>query len=77
IIKYRGCVSQLARNASGVEGTQFTSKNKLYGTITSFSVQHPFPKLRIFYISNNKFSTMQTEFINVDKKKIIEVDIFD
>ncbi|XP_052107690.1 receptor-like protein 19 [Arachis duranensis] len=30
--------------------------NKFYGTITCLSKKHPFPKLRIFYVSNNKFS---------------------
>ncbi|XLU22365.1 hypothetical protein S245_058431, partial [Arachis hypogaea] len=54
---------QLARNASGVDGTLFTSKNKLYDSVTSFSVEHSFPKLRFFYISNNKFSgSLPTSF---------------
>ncbi|MED6158318.1 hypothetical protein PIB30_031620 [Stylosanthes scabra] len=30
--------------------------NKFHGTITSFRAEHPFPKLRIFDVSNNKFS---------------------
>ncbi|XLT64962.1 hypothetical protein S245_022883 [Arachis hypogaea] len=30
--------------------------NKFHGTITSFGAKHPFPKLRIFDVSNNKFS---------------------
>ncbi|KAL1307811.1 hypothetical protein AAHE18_17G060200 [Arachis hypogaea] len=30
--------------------------NKFYGTITCLSKKHPFPKLRIFDVSNNKFS---------------------
>ncbi|XP_020962819.1 receptor-like protein 12 isoform X3 [Arachis ipaensis] len=30
--------------------------NKFYGTITCLSMKHPFPKLRIFDVSNNKFS---------------------
>ncbi|QHO27057.1 Receptor-like protein [Arachis hypogaea] len=30
--------------------------NKFHGTITSLSAEHPFPKLRIFDVSNNKFS---------------------
>ncbi|KAL1348083.1 receptor-like protein 7 [Arachis hypogaea] len=30
--------------------------NKFHGTITSLSMKHPFPKLKIFDVSNNKFS---------------------
>ncbi|XP_057723410.1 receptor-like protein 6 [Arachis stenosperma] len=30
--------------------------NKFHGTITCLSTKHPFPKLRIFDVSNNKFS---------------------
>ncbi|MED6153973.1 hypothetical protein PIB30_107460, partial [Stylosanthes scabra] len=30
--------------------------NKFHGSITSFRAEHPFPKLRIFDVSNNKFS---------------------
>ncbi|MED6124715.1 hypothetical protein PIB30_061547 [Stylosanthes scabra] len=30
--------------------------NKFHGTITGLSIKHPFPKLRIFDVSNNSFS---------------------
>ncbi|GAU14481.1 hypothetical protein TSUD_250210 [Trifolium subterraneum] len=30
--------------------------NELHGSITCSSTKHPFPKLRIFYVSNNNFS---------------------
>ncbi|XP_054818113.1 receptor-like protein 9DC3 [Prosopis cineraria] len=52
-------------------------ENKFYGAILSSNTKHPFPKLRIFDISNNHFSgSLPTTYIK-ELKGMMKIDIIE